>query len=174
MVDVGSGAGLPGIPLAILRPDLRVTLLEPLLRRVTFLSETVTALGLDERVRVVRARAEEHAEQYDVVVARAVAPLGRLVGWCAPLRRTNGVILAIKGRSAAEGRRGRPRACRDRPGRRALSVRPTRLSSRPPSSASAGRLTPRRRCQRASRVVDRAARSLALSEPGGAGPGQRG
>ena len=102
MVDVGSGAGLPGIPLAMLRPDLRVTLLEPLLRRVTFLSETVDALGLDDRVRVVRARAEEHAEQYDVVVARAVAPLGRLVGWCAPLRRPDGVILAIKGRSAAD------------------------------------------------------------------------
>ena len=102
MVDVGSGAGLPGIPLAILRPDLRVTLLEPLLRRVTFLSEAVTALRLDDRVRVVRARAEEHTEQYDVVVARAVAPLSRLVGWCTPLRRTDGVILAIKGQSAAE------------------------------------------------------------------------
>ena len=102
VVDVGSGAGLPGIPVAILRPDLRVTLLEPLLRRVTFLSETVTALGLDHRVRVVRARAEEHAEQYDVVVARAVAPLSRLVGWCTPLRRSDGVILALKGRSAAE------------------------------------------------------------------------
>jgi 16S rRNA (guanine527-N7)-methyltransferase len=101
VVDVGSGAGLPGIPLAILRPDLRVTLLEPLLRRVTFLSETVTALGLDDRVRVVRARAEEHIEQYDVVVARAVAPLSRLVGWCIPLRRSDGVILALKGRSAA-------------------------------------------------------------------------
>jgi 16S rRNA (guanine527-N7)-methyltransferase len=102
VVDVGSGAGLPGIPVAILRPDLRVTLLEPLLRRVTFLSETVTALGLDDRVRVVRARAEEHVEQYDVVVARAVAPLSRLVGWCTPLRRSDGVILALKGRSAAE------------------------------------------------------------------------
>ena len=102
VVDVGSGAGLPGIPLAILRPDLRVTLLEPLLRRVTFLSEAVTALRLDDRVRVVRARAEEHTEQYDVVVARAVAPLSRLVRWCTPLRRVDGVILAIKGRSAAD------------------------------------------------------------------------
>lgn len=101
VVDVGSGAGLPGIALAVLRPDLRVTLLEPLLRRVTFLSETVAALGLDPRVRVVRARAEDHDAQYDAVVSRAVAPLGRLVGWCAPLRRPNGVILAIKGQSAA-------------------------------------------------------------------------
>jgi len=100
VVDVGSGAGLPGIPLAVLRPDLRVTLLEPLLRRVTFLAETLDRLGLADRVRVVRSRAEEHHEQYDVVVARAVAPLGRLVQWCAPLRRPGGVILALKGRSA--------------------------------------------------------------------------
>ena len=102
MVDVGSGAGLPGIPLAVLRPDLRVTLLEPLLRRVTFLTETLDRLNLADRVRVVRGRAEEHHEQYDVVVARAVAPLGRLVQWCAPLRRPDGVILALKGRSAAD------------------------------------------------------------------------
>jgi 16S rRNA (guanine527-N7)-methyltransferase len=102
VVDVGSGAGLPGIPLAVLRPDLRVTLLEPLLRRVTFLSETVTALGLDGRVRVVRGRAEEHSEHYDVVASRALAPLGRLVRWCAPLRRADGLILALKGRSAAD------------------------------------------------------------------------
>ena len=101
LVDVGSGAGLPGIPLALLRPDLRVTLLEPLLRRVTFLTETVEALDLTDRVRVVRGRAEDHAEQYDVVAARAVAPLARLVQWCAPLRRPSGVILALKGRSAA-------------------------------------------------------------------------
>lgn len=101
LVDVGSGAGLPGVPLAILRPDLEVTLLEPLLRRVTFLSETVAALGIGDRVRVVRGRAEEHREQYDVVAARAVAPLSRLVPWCTPLRRPDGVILAIKGRSAA-------------------------------------------------------------------------
>ena len=102
IVDVGSGAGLPGIPLALLRPDLRVTLLEPLLRRVTFLTETLDRLSLADRVRVVRGRAEEHHEQYDVVVARAVAPLGRLVEWCAPLRRPTGVILALKGRSAPE------------------------------------------------------------------------
>ncbi|HZA05649.1 MAG TPA: 16S rRNA (guanine(527)-N(7))-methyltransferase RsmG [Propionibacteriaceae bacterium] len=102
VVDVGSGAGLPGIPLAVLRPDLRVTLLEPLLRRVTFLTETVDVLGLGDRVRVVRGRAEEHGEQYDVVAARAVAPLARLVQWCVPLRRPGGAILALKGRSAAE------------------------------------------------------------------------
>ena len=100
VVDVASGAGLPGIPLAVLRLDLRVTLLEPLLRRVTFLSETLDRLGLGDRVKVVRGRAEEHSEQYDVVMARAVAPLGRLVQWCAPLRRPSGVILALKGQSA--------------------------------------------------------------------------
>ncbi len=118
MVDVGSGAGLPGIPLALLRSDLKVTLLEPLLRRVTFLSETVAALGLDSRVRIVRGRAEEHAEQYDAVVSRAVAPLGRLVGWCTPLRRADGVILAIKGQSAAdEVTEAGPVLAGDRPGR---------------------------------------------------------
>jgi 16S rRNA (guanine527-N7)-methyltransferase len=101
LVDVGSGAGLPGIPLAIRRPDLRVTLLEPLLRRATFLSEAVTELGLDDRVRVVRARAEDHDEQYDVVTARAVAPLPRLLTWCLPLMGASGELLALKGSSAA-------------------------------------------------------------------------
>lgn len=100
VIDVGSGAGLPGIPLALLRPDLRVTLLEPLLRRSTFLVEVVNELQLTAQVAVVRARAEDHAERYDIVVARAVAPLDRLIGWCDPLRRSGGVILAVKGRNA--------------------------------------------------------------------------
>lgn len=102
VVDVGSGAGLPGIPLAILRPDLQITLLEPLLRRTTFLTESVAALGLGDRVRVVRGRAEEHQERYAVVMSRAVAPLARLIAWCAPLRRRDGIVLALKGRSAAD------------------------------------------------------------------------
>ena len=102
VVDVGSGAGLPGIPLAVLRPDLRVTLLEPLLRRVNFLNEAVEGLGLADRVTVVRGRAEEHRERYDVVLARAVAPLVKLVPWCAPLRSPTGMILALKGRSVAD------------------------------------------------------------------------
>jgi 16S rRNA (guanine527-N7)-methyltransferase len=101
VVDVGSGAGLPGIPLAVLRPDLRITLLEPLLRRVTFLMETVDALDLGDRVTVVRGRAEEHRERYPTVVARAVAPLVKLVPWCDPLRSATGTILALKGRSVA-------------------------------------------------------------------------
>jgi 16S rRNA (guanine527-N7)-methyltransferase len=100
VVDVGSGAGLPGIPVAILRPDLSVTLLEPLLRRSTFLTEVVDELGLGDRVTVVRERAEDHEGRYDVVVARAVAPLDGLIRWCDPLRRPGGVLLALKGDSA--------------------------------------------------------------------------
>jgi len=100
VVDVGSGAGLPGIPLAILRPDLRVTLLESLLRRANFLDLAVEELGLSDRVRVVRARAEDHRERYAVVTSRAVAPLPRLIGWCAPLVTGGGKIVALKGSSA--------------------------------------------------------------------------
>lgn len=102
VVDVGSGAGLPGLPLAIRRPDLRMTLLEPLLRRATFLTETVADLGLSDTVTVVRARAEDHRQRYDVVVSRALAPLDRLLTWCTPLRRPDGLIVALKGRTAAD------------------------------------------------------------------------
>ena len=86
VADVGSGAGLPGIPLAVLRPDLRMTLIEPLLRRSHFLTQTVEELEIADRVQVVRSRAEDHHQTYDVVVARALAPLDRLIGWCNPLR----------------------------------------------------------------------------------------
>jgi 16S rRNA (guanine527-N7)-methyltransferase len=104
LVDVGTGAGLPGIPLALARPDLRVVLLEPLARRVEWLREVVADLGLD--VEVQRGRAEERAirqrwEGADVVTARAVAPLARLAGWCVPLLRPGGRMLALKGASAA-------------------------------------------------------------------------
>ncbi|HEX2858288.1 MAG TPA: 16S rRNA (guanine(527)-N(7))-methyltransferase RsmG [Propionibacteriaceae bacterium] len=102
VVDVGSGAGLPGIPLAVVRPDLDVTLLEPLLRRYTFLEEAVAELGLEERVAVVRGRAEETKERFDVVVARAVAPLARLLGWTSGLFLPHGELLALKGSSAAD------------------------------------------------------------------------
>jgi 16S rRNA (guanine527-N7)-methyltransferase len=99
--DLGSGAGLPGIVLALLRPDLDVVLLEPLLRRATFLTEVVEALGL-ARTQVVRARAEDAAGTVvaDVVVARAVAPLVRLAGWAGPLLRPGGQLLALKGERA--------------------------------------------------------------------------
>ncbi|HSN44458.1 MAG TPA: 16S rRNA (guanine(527)-N(7))-methyltransferase RsmG [Propionibacteriaceae bacterium] len=110
VVDVGSGAGLPGLPIAIARPDLSVTLLEPLLRRYTFLTETVEALGLGERVRVERGRAEDCDETFDVVTARAVAPLDRLLGWCTPLFYPHGQLVALKGSSAdQEIRDARPR-----------------------------------------------------------------
>ncbi|MTE19997.1 16S rRNA (guanine(527)-N(7))-methyltransferase RsmG [Streptomyces sp. TRM43335] len=102
--DVGSGAGLPGIPLALVRPDLRITLLEPLLRRTTFLQEAVELLGLDH-VSVVRGRAEEvlgSLPPVHVVTARAVAPLDRLAGWGVPLLRPYGEMLALKGDTAEE------------------------------------------------------------------------
>ena len=103
VVDLGSGAGLPGVVLAIGRPDLSVTLVEPLQRRTTFLDEVVEDLGL-ERVRVVRGRAESlHGrEAFDVVTARALAPLSRLLGWAMPLVRPHGELLAMKGSSARD------------------------------------------------------------------------
>jgi 16S rRNA (guanine527-N7)-methyltransferase len=101
VVDVGSGAGLPGIPLAILRPDLDIVLLEPLLRRADFLTQALEELGLGDRVRLVRGRAEEHKHTYDVVTCRAVAPLGRLLGWTNKLF-PHGQLLAMKGSSAGD------------------------------------------------------------------------
>ncbi len=100
VIDVGSGAGLPGIPLALARPDLRIRLLEPSVRRSAFLTEVVQRLGL-RLVEVVRGRAEEGRRMpVDVVTARAVAPLPRLVSWCLPLVAVGGRLLAIKGASA--------------------------------------------------------------------------
>jgi 16S rRNA (guanine527-N7)-methyltransferase len=103
VVDVGSGAGLPGIPLSLARPDLEIVLLEPMARRVAWLTEVVDELGL--ALRIDRGRAEEPAvrkrwEGTDVVVARAVAPLARLAQWTLPLLRPGGELLAIKGQSA--------------------------------------------------------------------------
>lgn len=100
VVDVGSGAGLPGIPLALARPDLRVTLLESLLRRANFLAGVVTELGLDDRVEVVRGRAEDAEGTWDAVTCRAVAPLPRLLDWCAPLIAPHGSLVALKGSTA--------------------------------------------------------------------------
>ncbi len=105
VVDVGSGAGLPGIPLAIARPDLRITLVEPLLRRSIYLAEFVETAGLD--VRVVRGRAEQdgvvkEVGGADVVTSRAVAPLEKLARWSIPLIHEHGRMLAMKGSSAAE------------------------------------------------------------------------
>ena len=102
VLDVGSGAGLPGVPLAIARPDLAVVLLEPLLRRYEFLVQVVDELELGDRVQVVRGRAEDLHDNFDVVTARAVAPLGKLLGWTKPLFLPDGELLALKGSSAAD------------------------------------------------------------------------
>ena len=103
VADVGSGAGLPGLVLAIARPDLRLTLIEPLLRRTTFLTEMVGELGL-ENVEVVRGRADAlHGERrFAVVTSRAVAPLDRLLRWSMPLVEPTGALVAMKGSSVAE------------------------------------------------------------------------
>lgn len=100
VADVGSGAGLPGVVLAILRPDLIVTLLESLERRVTFLEEVQAALR-QPNLAIVRTRAEDYSgARFDAVTARAVAPLERLVGWTLPLLKPGGQLFAIKGERA--------------------------------------------------------------------------
>lgn len=105
VVDVGSGAGLPGIPLAIARPDLTLTLLEPMARRIEWLDEVVGTLGLS--VTVLRGRAEERSVRNsaggaDVVTARAVAPLAKLASWCLPLLDMGGRLLALKGATVTD------------------------------------------------------------------------
>lgn len=107
VVDVGSGAGLPGLPIALARPDLTVQLVEPLLRRAEFLVDVVEALELGDQVTVLRGRAEEPATREaaggaDWVTARAVAPLDRLVGWCLPLAAPDGRLALIKGANASK------------------------------------------------------------------------
>ncbi|BBY99263.1 16S rRNA (guanine(527)-N(7))-methyltransferase RsmG [Mycolicibacterium fallax] len=101
VADIGSGAGLPGIPLAIARPDLRVVLIEPLARRTSFLEEVVAELGLSAEV--VRGRAPEAGaglEPFDSVTSRAVAALDKLCAWSLPLLRVGGRMLAMKGERA--------------------------------------------------------------------------
>jgi 16S rRNA (guanine527-N7)-methyltransferase len=102
LVDLGSGAGLPGIVLALLLPDSEVVLLEPMLRRAAFLEECVAELGLGN-ARVVRARAEQMTGELaaDVVTARAVAPLDRLAALAVGLLKPGGIVLAVKGAKAA-------------------------------------------------------------------------
>jgi len=107
VADVGSGAGLPGLVWGIARPDIHVVLIEPLLRRATFLTQAVEDLGLTDRVTVLRGRAEEMTSSpdwspVDVVTARAVAPLEKLLGWTVPLLVTGGRLALLKGSSAAE------------------------------------------------------------------------
>jgi 16S rRNA (guanine527-N7)-methyltransferase len=102
VLDLGSGAGLPGIVLAIMRPEVQVVLVEPLQRRAAFLSEVLDDLGLRNTL-VRRARGEElHGKvAVDIVTARAVAPVDRLAGWALPLLHPGGRLLALKGEQAA-------------------------------------------------------------------------
>ncbi len=107
LVDIGSGAGLPGLVIACSRPDVRVDLVESMLRRTDFLSEVVADLGLADRVRVIRGRAEDGTVVKTVgssklVTARAVAPLDKLVRWSMPLLSRGGSLLALKGSTAED------------------------------------------------------------------------
>lgn len=103
LIDVGSGAGLPGVALAIVRPDLDIHLVEPMQRRTEWLSTTVSDLGLDN-VTVHRGRAEEFVGVLSApwVTARAVARIAKLARWCVPLLDGRGTLVAMKGRSAQE------------------------------------------------------------------------
>lgn len=102
VVDIGSGAGLPGLALAVARPDLRVHLVEPLLRRTAWLQVAVDELGLGDRVTVHRGRAEEVSLTAPFVTARAVASLDKLVRWSFPLLQERGRLLALKGEAATQ------------------------------------------------------------------------
>jgi 16S rRNA (guanine527-N7)-methyltransferase len=102
VADAGSGAGLPGIPMAIARPDAEFVLIEPMERRSTWMLEVVEHLGL-KNVRVLRSRAEDVTEQdFDIVTARAVAALDKLLKMCVPLLKPGGALIALKGSKAAE------------------------------------------------------------------------
>lgn len=107
VADVGSGAGLPGLVWALARPDIEVLLIEPLLRRATFLEEAIAQLGLGARVSVSRTRAEACTDDptwrpRDVVTARAVAALPVLLAWMVPLVSPSGTLLALKGQRAGD------------------------------------------------------------------------
>ena len=104
LADVGSGAGFPGVPLAILRDDLKVSLIEPTAKRCAFLGELISELKLDQ-VYVINDRAENlpcARETYDVVTARAVAPLSVLLELCVPLVKEGGLMIAMKGAKGLE------------------------------------------------------------------------
>ena len=107
LIDVGTGAGLPGIPLALYAPHIAVTLMDALQKRVRFLREVTAAMGLTN-TRCIHARAEEaarqaeHRERYDIAVSRAVARMPVLLAYTLPLVRVGGTLLALKGRAYAE------------------------------------------------------------------------
>ena len=131
LIDVGTGAGLPGIPLAVYAPHLTVTLLDSLNKRVRFLTEVTAAMGL-QNVRCIHARAEEaartaeHRAAYDIVVSRAVARLPVLLEYTLPFVRVGGTLLALKGRAYAEEQKEALRAAEVLGGGR-ITARPVHL-----------------------------------------------
>ena len=131
LIDVGTGAGLPGIPLAVYAPHLTVTLLDSLNKRVRFLTEVTASMGL-QNVRCIHARAEEaartpeHRAAYDIVVSRAVARLPILLEYTLPLVRVGGTLLALKGRAYAEEQKEARRAAEVLGGGR-ITARPVHL-----------------------------------------------
>ena len=131
LIDVGTGAGLPGIPLAVYAPQLTVTLLDSLNKRVRFLTEATAAMGL-QNVRCIHARAEEaartaeHRAAYDIVVSRAVARLPVLLEYTLPFVRVGGTLLALKGRAYAEEQKEARRAAEVLGGGR-ITARPVHL-----------------------------------------------
>ena len=131
LIDVGTGAGLPGIPLAVYAPHIRVTLMDALQKRVRFLTEVTRAMGLTN-TRCIHARAEEaarraeHREHYDIAVSRAVARMPVLLEYALPFVRVGGTFLALKGRAyAAEAAEGAGAA--RRLGGGAIAARPVHL-----------------------------------------------
>ena len=131
LIDVGTGAGLPGIPLAVYAPHLTVTLLDSLNKRVRFLTKVTTAMGL-QNVRCIHARAEEaartaeHRAAYDIAVSRAVARLPVLLEYTLPFVRVGGTLLALKGRAYAEEQKEARRAAEVLGGGR-ITARPVHL-----------------------------------------------
>ena len=131
LIDVGTGAGLPGIPLAVYAPHLTVTLLDSLNKRVRFLTKVTTAMGL-QNVRCIHARAEEaartaeHRAAYDIAVSRAVARLPVLLEYTLPFVRVGGTLLALKGRAYADEQKEARRAAEVLGGGR-ITARPVHL-----------------------------------------------
>lgn len=131
LIDVGTGAGLPGIPLAVAAPHICVTLMDALQKRVRFLTEVTRAMGLTNTV-CIHARAEEaarqpaHREHYDIAVSRAVARMPVLLSYTLPLVRVGGTLLALKGRAYAEEAAEGAAAARTLGGG-AITARPVRL-----------------------------------------------
>jgi len=105
LVDVGCGAGFPGLPIKIMRPDISITMLDSLRKRIYFLEDTIHRLGLSD-IECIHSRAEDlakaNAHHYDICTARAVARLDKLCGWCLPLVKKNGFFLAMKGPDVTE------------------------------------------------------------------------